>query len=319
MWLCLCAVVVFYICICVSFVVCCCLLSYIRWWFLWHVDDFADAFLFLLLLFPVCCCDFRVVLVLYLLLLSYCIISFPCVLLLLFFFNLYLSSVSSCVLFAVTFIFLSLFFLFAVSCGCVLSFLTLWFAPQGHRRFDIIWILNPVYVHLQCKKFIKVTLLTFSSGPDIPFVAVYKTQRDGESETQDRESEYSSWLQHRFAFTSLRLMLKTLAGDLVTQRRRENMENDLVRRGRRDHLCTESLFVHQPSPGIMAVITLLLTMDVLITLWPARRLYQHTVMWSLQCVCVRVCVIFYQYDVPALTLLSLYNLITADHFMHSAV
>ena len=137
--------------------------------------------------------------------------------------------------------------------------------------------------------FIKVTLLTFSSGPDIPFVAVYKTQRDGESETQDRESEYSSWLQHRFAFTSLRLMLKTLAGDLVTQRRRENMENDLVRRGRSDHLCTESLFVHQPSPGIMAVITLLLTMDVLITLWPARRLYQHTVMWSLQCVCVCVC------------------------------
>lgn len=28
-----------------------------------------------------------------------------------------------------------------------------------------------------------------SLGPDIPFVAVYKTQRDGESETQDRESE----------------------------------------------------------------------------------------------------------------------------------
>lgn len=61
-------------------------------------------------------------------------------------------------------------------------------------------------------------------------------------------------------------MLKTLAGDLVTQRRRGNMENDLVRRGRSDHLCIESLFVHQPSPGIMAVITLLLTMDVLITL-----------------------------------------------------
>lgn len=131
-----------------------------------------------------------------------------------------------------------------------------------------------------------MTLCRLFPGPDIPFVAVYKTQRDGESETQDRESEYSCWLQQRFAFTSLRLMLKTLAGDLVTQRRRRNMENDLVRRGRSDHLCTESLFVHQPSPGIMAVITLLLTMDVLITLWPARRLYQHTVMWSLQCVCV---------------------------------
>lgn len=32
--------------------------------------------------------------------------------------------------------------------------------------------------------------LMFSSGPDIPFVSIYKTQRDGESETQDRESEY---------------------------------------------------------------------------------------------------------------------------------
>lgn len=32
--------------------------------------------------------------------------------------------------------------------------------------------------------------LIFSLGRDIPFVAVYKTQRDGESETQDRESEY---------------------------------------------------------------------------------------------------------------------------------
>lgn len=32
--------------------------------------------------------------------------------------------------------------------------------------------------------------LIFFLGPDIPFVAVYKTQRDTESETQDRESEY---------------------------------------------------------------------------------------------------------------------------------
>ncbi len=32
--------------------------------------------------------------------------------------------------------------------------------------------------------------LVFSLGRDIPFVAVYKTQLEGESETQDRESEY---------------------------------------------------------------------------------------------------------------------------------
>lgn len=41
-------------------------------------------------------------------------------------------------------------------------------------------------------------------GPDIPFVAVYKTQRDAESETQDRESEYTFW------FDNFIIMLKTL-------------------------------------------------------------------------------------------------------------
>lgn len=49
----------------------------------------------------------------------------------------------------------------------------------------------------------------------------------------------------------------------------------------------------------MEVITLLLTMDVLIKLWPAQRLYQHTVIWLLQSACVPLSVIFYQYDVPA--------------------
>lgn len=36
----------------------------------------------------------------------------------------------------------------------------------------------------------------FFLGWDIPFVSIYKTQRDAESETQDRESEYRP-----FAFT----------------------------------------------------------------------------------------------------------------------
>lgn len=39
------------------------------------------------------------------------------------------------------------------------------------------------------------------SGPDIPFVAVYKTQRDAESETKDRESECIS----KTAFPSMTL------------------------------------------------------------------------------------------------------------------
>lgn len=48
------------------------------------------------------------------------------------------------------------------------------------------------------------------SGPDIPFVAVYKTQRDGESETQDRESECFHRLNHTSAFYC------DVTGDLVT-------------------------------------------------------------------------------------------------------
>jgi len=45
-------------------------------------------------------------------------------------------------------------------------------------------------------------------GRGVPFVAVYKTQRDGESETQDRESECSRpllWI----AFARLRIVLKS--------------------------------------------------------------------------------------------------------------
>lgn len=41
-----------------------------------------------------------------------------------------------------------------------------------------------------------------ASGPGIPFVAVYKTQRDAESETQDRESECLHFLD-RVAFHDL--------------------------------------------------------------------------------------------------------------------
>lgn len=46
--------------------------------------------------------------------------------------------------------------------------------------------------------------LFFSVGPDVPFVAVYKTQRDGESETQAQESECAH------TFTTVSIMLKTL-------------------------------------------------------------------------------------------------------------
>lgn len=49
-----------------------------------------------------------------------------------------------------------------------------------------------------------------------------------------------------------------------------------------DHLCTQSLFVCRPSAAWWQIITLLLTMDVLIKLRPARRPHQRTVIWSLQ-------------------------------------
>lgn len=50
-------------------------------------------------------------------------------------------------------------------------------------------------------------LLFLSAGPGIPFVAVYKTQRDAESETQDRESEYLNQHKSESCWTS--------RGDLV--------------------------------------------------------------------------------------------------------
>lgn len=45
--------------------------------------------------------------------------------------------------------------------------------------------------------------LFFSVGPDVPFVAVYKTQRDGEREMQDQESECQYYV-------------KDITGDLAT-------------------------------------------------------------------------------------------------------
>lgn len=69
-----------------------------------------------------------------------------------------------------------------------------------------------------------------------------------------------------------------------------------------DHLCTQSLFVCRPSAAWWQIITLLLTMDVLIKLRPARRPHQHTVIWSLQCmrVSARVMICCHN-DVPAQT------------------
>lgn len=87
------------------------------------------------------------------------------------------------------------------------------------------------------------------SGPDIPFVAVYKTQRDLESETQDRESECFNPLTHSFAFHKTPGYVKSITGDAVFISATATLKTTLSSRDGSGHLCAESPFVYKPSPA----------------------------------------------------------------------